>query len=272
MKDLQRRVFLYLQPGVDESNWEKVFDFSILALITLNVVIVIAETFPLPQEWLAVFDVIETGSILVFTVEYLLRLWTAPLLYPTKTPSMARLKYVFSFMAIIDLLAILPFYLPFVFPVDLRVLRSLRLIRLLRLLKINRYTNALYVIGQVFKAKASQLISSVLVVGLLMLISSVLMYYIENPVQPDVFENAFSGLWWAVATFTTVGYGDIYPITAAGRFISAVIALLGIGMVAVPTGIISAGFIETMDKADDTPEELEAEKKHYCPYCGKKID
>lgn len=272
MKDIQRRVFHILQPGVDESHWEKLFDYSILALIVLNVAAVIAETFPLPQEVLGAFDVIEAVSVVIFTAEYLLRLWTAPLLYPDRTPAMARLRYVFSFMAIIDLLAILPFYLPFVFPIDLRVLRALRLIRLLRLLKVNRYTNALRVIGQVFTAKAAQLVSSVLVVGLLMLISSVLMYYIENPVQPEVFENAFSGLWWAVATFTTVGYGDIYPITAAGRVISAIIAMLGIGMVAVPTGIISAGFIETMDKADDTPEEIEAEKKHYCPYCGKKID
>lgn len=272
MKDIQRRVFHYLQPGVDESNWEKLFDYSILTLITLNVVIVIAETFSLPPQWQAAFDVIETVSILIFTAEYLLRLWTAPLLYPSVGPAMARVRFFFSFMAMIDLLAILPFYLPMVFPFDLRVLRALRMIRLLRLLKFNRYTNALAVIGQVFKAKASQLISSVLVVGLLMLISSVLMYHIENPVQPDVFENAFSGLWWAVATFTTVGYGDIFPITAAGRFVSAIIAMLGIGMVAVPTGIISAGFIETMDKVDDTPEELEAEKKHYCPYCGKKID
>ena len=272
MKDLQRRVFHILQPGVDESHWEKLFDYSILALIVLNVVAVIAETFQLPQGVQTAFDVIEAVSIVIFTAEYLLRLWTAPLQYPTKTPAVARLKYVFSFMAIIDLLAILPFYLPMVFPFDLRVLRAMRMIRLLRLMKINRYTNALYVIGQVFKAKATQLISSVMVVGLLMLISSVLMYYIENPVQPEIFENAFSGLWWAVATFTTVGYGDIYPITWAGRIVSAIIAMLGIGMVAVPTGIISAGFIETMDKADDTPEELEAEKKHYCPYCGKKID
>lgn len=267
MKQLRQRVFNILQPGVDESHWEKLFDYSILVLIAVNVIIVIAETFSLPQEVQTLFGFIETFSLVVFTAEYLLRLWTAPLLYPNLSAPLAHLRYIFSFMAIIDLLAILPFYLPFLFPIDLRVLRSLRLVRLFRLLKVNRYTNAMSLIIRVFKAKASQLLSSVFVVGLLMVISSVLMYYIENPVQPDVFENAFSGLWWAVATFTTVGYGDIYPITAAGRVISAAIALLGIGMVAVPTGIISAGFIETMDKAEESDDH-----KSYCPYCGKKID
>lgn len=168
-------------------------------------------------------------------------------------------------MAVIDLLAILPFYLPFIFPIDLRVLRTIRVIRLFRLFKVNRYTNSLSIIAKVFKSKASQLISSVFVVGLLMIISSVLMYSIENPVQPEVFKNAFSGLWWAVATFTTVGYGDIYPITGAGKILSAIIAMLGIGLVAVPTGIISAGFIENISDGRE-------EEKHYCPYCGKKID
>ena len=131
MKDLQRRVYNVLHPGVDESNWEKLFDYSILALITLNVVIVIAETFDLPQGWQNAFDVIEVISIVIFTAEYLLRLWTAPIQYPTMSPLFARLRYGFSPMAVIDLLAILPFYMPMVFPFDLRVLRAMRMIRLL---------------------------------------------------------------------------------------------------------------------------------------------
>ena len=110
------------------------------------------------------------------------------------------------------------------------------------------------------------------VVALLMLTSSIIMYNIENPAQPDVFTNAFSGLWWAIATFTTVGYGDIYPITALGKVLSAIIALLGIGLVAVPTGIISAGFMEQMEQEKTNTESDNEDKKHYCPYCGKKID
>lgn len=267
MKKLKHHIFNLLQPGEQESKYEKVFDIFIITLIILNVVMVIADTFQLPVMVKNTFNVVEGFSIIVFSIEYLLRLWTATNLYPSLSAPRACIKYIFSFMAIIDLLAILPFYLPYIFPIDLRVLRTLRVVRLFRLFKVNRYTNSLSLIAKVFKNKASQLISSVFVVGLLMIISSVLMYSIENPVQPDVFKNAFSGLWWAVATFTTVGYGDIYPITGAGKVLSAVIAMLGIGLVAVPTGIISAGFIENISE-----EETEEEKKHYCPYCGKKID
>ena len=169
-------------------------------------------------------------------------------------------------MALIDLFAILPFYIPFLIPIDLRVLRALRIVRLFRLFKINRYTTAINKLTKVFRKTSYQLLSSMFIVFLLMIITSVIMYNVENAAQPDVFENAFSGMWWAVATLTTVGYGDIYPITAIGKFLSAIIALLGIGLVAVPTGIISAGFMECIN------DEKENDQKHFCPYCGKNID
>ena len=210
--------------------------------------------------------------MIVFTIEYLLRIWTADILYPEYGKIVSRIKYAFSFMALIDLFAILPFYVPLLIPIDLRTLRILRVIRFLRIFKVSRYTNALSIIGTVLKNKSSQLISSMFVVALLMLTSSIIMYNIENPAQPDVFTNAFSGLWWAIATFTTVGYGDIYPITALGKVLSAIIALLGIGLVAVPTGIISAGFREQMEQEKTNTESDNEDKKHYCPYCGKKID
>jgi voltage-gated potassium channel len=134
----------------------------------------------------------------------------------------------------------------------------LRMLRLLRLFKVSRYTDSIKTIANVFKSRAPQLISSTLIVFLLMVIASVVMFNLENEVQPDVFENAFSGMWWAVATFTTVGYGDIFPITAGGRLVAGLLSMLGIGLVAVPTGIISAGFIEqiTIDKnKEETPVE-----------------
>ena len=212
------------------------------------------------------FKWIEVVSVIIFTIEYLLRVWTAPYLFPDKTKLKATIKYIFSFMALIDLLAILPFYFPFFIKIDLRILRSLRLIRLFRLFKMNRYTNALRTVIQVMKNKVHELISSIFVVFILMLISSVFMYTIESPVQPEVFKNGFSGLWWAVATFTTVGYGDIYPITVVGKIISMIMAILGIALVAVPTGIISSGFIELNSGKKD------CNNKHFCPYCGKKID
>ena len=248
MKKVRSAVYGLIRDDDQNGLAANIFDGVIITLILINVALVILDTFDGFPAWAySLFRYIEVVSVVVFTAEYLIRLWTAPLKYVDLRPLNATIKHALSFMEIVDLLAILPFYLPFIFPVDLRVLRMIRLLRLLRLLKMNRYTTALSSIANVFRRKSAQLISSMFVVALLMVMSSVLMYTVENPEQPTVFRNAFSGLWWAVATFTTVGYGDIYPVTAAGRIISGIIALLGIGLVAVPTGIISAGFVEQMD-------------------------
>ncbi|WP_293969802.1 ion transporter [uncultured Ruminococcus sp.] len=262
---IKSRVFEIIQVG--KSLPSRIFDIFIIVMIILTLITVIAETFDIPSFLQDVFNKFEIVSIFVFTVEYLLRLWTADLLHPELSSLRARLKYIASFMAIIDLLAILPFYLPFFIKIDLRVLRTMRVIRLLRVFKINRYTSALSTIAKVFKNKASQLVSSMLVVGLLMIIASILMYNIESTVQPDKFANAFDALWWAIATLTTVGYGDVYPITVAGKILSIIIAILGIGMVAVPTGIITAGFSEVINK-----QKSDKDDKKFCPYCGHKLD
>lgn len=243
------KLFTYNLIRDDDVNdlYSNIFDISIIILIIVNLILIILDTFNMPSWYFEVSSIIELFSIVVFTIEYLLRFWVSDLAKNNVSSRKARLNYVFSFMAIIDLLAILPFYIPFLIPVDLRILRSLRMIRLLRLLKINRYTSALKTITTVFVNKKNQLASSMIIVALLMIISSVIMYNLESQVQPDVFQNAFSGLWWAVATLTTVGYGDIYPITIGGKIMAGVIALLGIGLVAVPTGIISAGFVEMIN-------------------------
>lgn len=197
-------------------------------------------------------------------MEYLLRLWTADLLYPALSPFKARLRYVRSGMALIDLIAILPFYLPTLLPINLLGLRTIRMVRLLRIFKLNRYSDALASIGTVFRQKSKELFVSMGAVAILMVIASLLIYHAEHDIQPDKFQNAFSGLWWAVSTLTTVGYGDIYPVTAAGKILGAVIALLGIGMVAIPTGILSAGFMEHL-------ENNTGESTPFCPHCGKKL-
>lgn len=265
-KAIKLRVNNTIRTDGDNDTAGNIFDFVIILLIIANVIVVIAETFSLPEVAQRIFRYIEIASIIVFTIEYILRIWTADYIYSDVSPAKARLKYALSFMAVIDLLAILPFYLPFVIKIDLRVLRMLRIIRLLRVFKVNRYTDALSTIGSVFVRKKSQLLSSIAVVVLLMVIAAVLMYNVENVAQPDAFSNAFDALWWAVSTLTTVGYGDIYPVTALGKLFSGVIALLGIGLVAVPTGIISAGFVELLG------ENGIDENKKYCPYCGHKID
>lgn len=262
-KKVQKRVFEIIEKGQKGDIASILFDVIVMVLISLNVVSVFMESFSLTEDFSKKLKLFEIFSIVLFTLEYVLRIWTAPCLFPEKSEVRARIKYIFSFMALVDLLAILPFYIPFLIKIDLRVLRALRIFRLFRLLKFNRYTKAMKNVFKVLKLKSADLISSVFIVLILMLISSALMYSIEGSAQPKAFENAFSGLWWAIATFTTVGYGDIYPITVAGKILGGIVSLLGIGLVAVPTGIISSGFmelnIEDVKKIDSEDNNLTVE-------------
>jgi len=267
MYPFKRKIFEVIQPTSTERTAGWIFNLVIIALIALSVVNVFIATFKLSEDVREVLTIIETGTVIIFSLEYLLRFWTANYLYPELSPWKAKCRYVCSMMSLIDLLAILPFYLPFFLPTSLISLRSIRLLRLLRILKMNRYSDELISIGEVFKKKASQLLASVFMVSLLLIIASLLIYNVEHDVQPDLFENAFSGIWWAVATLTTVGYGDIYPVTVTGKIIAAVIAILGIGMVAIPTGILSSGFVEHLNEKK-TSEKDDAQ---YCPHCGKKL-
>lgn len=230
-------------------------DSVIMALVFLSVASVFAVTFDLPPKLFKVICLFEMIVSVVFTIEYLIRLYVS------------RAKYALSGMGIIDLLAILPFYLPMIFAPSLLALRAFRLLRILRLFKLNRYFDSLSAIATVLKAKSKELIGSMFVVALMLVISSLMIYTVEHDAQPEAFANAFSGLWWAVATLTTVGYGDIYPVTVLGRIFGAVIALLGIGMVAIPTGIISSGLVEHFNKA----EGKVGEPPVYCPHCGTKL-
>ena len=297
-KRFKRSVFMVIQPSASVSGrWHtasSIFDSLILMLIVFSVLSVFICTFTIPDLLFHILIRIEFVSLIIFTAEYALRIWTANLLYPGLNPVRARIRYIISPMAIIDLISILPFILPILHPYNLVGVRVFRLVRLLRIFKLNRYSDALAAIGDVFRKKAQQMVASVFFVLMILILASLLIYYAEHDAQPDQFANAFSGLWWAVATLTTVGYGDIYPITPLGRFLGAIIAILGIGMVAVPTSILSAGFMETLEKqmSDHTepekekdggssaqadphphtaPEDDAFEPPQYCPHCGKKL-
>lgn len=299
---IKRGVFDVIQPSAGATGRRRVissiFDDTIMALIVFSVLSVFICTFRIPDWLFRILIRIEFVSIIVFTIEYALRIWTANLLYPELNPIRARIRYITSPMAIIDLISILPFLVPVLHTYNLIGVRVFRLVRLLRIFKLNRYSDALAAIGEVFRKKAQQMVASVFFVFMILILASLLIYYAEHDAQPGQFENAFSGLWWAVATLTTVGYGDIYPITPLGRILGAIIALLGIGVVAVPTSILSAGFMEMLNK--ETSEQNEAEKAltenasaettsktadscshtsadeafeppQYCPHCGKKL-
>ena len=258
--NIRRKIFEIIQPDRGQSLASRVFDVMITMLILLSVVSVFAVTFGLPRPVLRALYRFEQFASIVFSVEYLLRILTADLLYPGKGFFASRVKYLFSAMALIDLAAILPFWLPMFLPCSMLALRALRLVRLLRILKLNRYFNAIRTLGDVLVAKKSELIGSLFFVVLLMLVSSLLMFTVEHDAQPDVFRNAFSGLWWAVATLTTVGYGDIYPVTTLGRILGACIAFSGIAALAIPTGIITAGLTERIARNTETARELQRQR------------
>ena len=235
----------------------RAFDRLISSLILVSVVIVFLSTFDLPPRILRLLALFESVASIVFTIEYFLRIATADFLYPQSGMIASRVRYITSPMAIIDLAAILPFWLPMFLPGTMLGIRAFRLFRLLRIFKLNRYFDAMKSLGEVIASKKRELLGSLFFVAILMLIASLLMYSAEHDAQPKVFCNAFSGLWWAVATLTTVGYGDIYPVTALGRFLGSVIAFAGIAAVAIPTGVISSGLVERMQhgKAESVKQD-----------------
>lgn len=245
----------------------KKLELFIIILILLNVTAVIFGTIePLYQSQKAFFIAFEVFSVAVFTIEYILRLIFVPKEQGNENPVWRRLRYIVSPLALIDLLALLPFYLPFLLPVDLRFLRGLRLIRLLRVLKLNRYTRAVNIIRRIVKLKQEELvIASSLGLGLLLFWSS-FMYFLEHEAQPEAFASIPHAMWWGVATLTTVGYGDIYPITPLGKLCGALTAISCVGLFALPAGILASGFSEAIAQADK--EKL---APRTCPNCGKSL-
>ncbi len=255
----RRRIFKMVSVGVVDDWINQMYDIISTTVLIINLSITILNTYePMRIKYGWLFDYTEAVTVLFFAVDYLLRIYTANCLYPYDKELKSIIKYVFSFTGIIDLLSFIPYYLPAFFPSGVAVFKMFRVARILRLFRINAYYDSLNVITEVLLKKKQQLMSSVFIILVLMLASSLCMYSIENPAQPDVFSNAFSGIWWAASTLLTVGYGDIYPITPLGKAVGIIITFLGVGMVAIPTGIISAGFVEQysrLQKIDSTTEE-----------------
>lgn len=234
---------LEVRSGIDHA--ARVYDFIYLITIILNLTVSIMYTYDTYRtEYGDLLIVVENITVALFCFDYILRLWTAKYMYPESRGSGAVRKYVLSFTGIIDMLSFLPYYLPFFFPSGAVAFRMLRVMRIFRLFRINAYYDSLKLITEVLNSKRQQLFSSVFTILILMLASSLCMYSLEHEAQPEVFTNAFSGIWWSASTLLTVGYGDIYPITTLGKLFGIFITFLGVGMVAIPTGIISAGFVD----------------------------
>jgi voltage-gated potassium channel len=247
---LRRAVYETIEVGRGDQVFSRIFDASILTLILLNVAAFVLETVPeYGAAYASEFEAFNVFSVAIFTIEYLLRLWTAvevPFLRHDP-PWKARLKLAATPALIIDLLAILPFYVQAVFGMDLRILRVLRL---LRFLKLSRYSPALHTLMRVLSNERRSLLGAGLLLATALLFASSGIYLIESHAQPDKFGSIPASAWWAIATLTTVGYGDIVPITPLGRIFGSVVMVTGLCILALPVAIISAGFAQETSRRD----------------------
>jgi voltage-gated potassium channel len=254
-----------LNPGDDDS---KAVDTFIIGLIGINVLLVIIETEPASVAWAPHFEVAEAVSTLIFSVEYVLRLWIAPLDPRYRHKVYGRLRYAGSPMAMVDFVAIAPFFLVFVENLDLRIARAIRLMRLVRILKMGRYAHAVTTLYQVFVRKKEELAIANFVSIMLLILCSSVIYFMEHQAQPVAFRSIPESMWWAVVTLTSVGYGDVSPITPLGKLFGAIVCMIGVLMVALPTGILASGFLEEM--REQRSGSLGA-GFCYCPHCGKEL-
>ena len=277
---LRQALFRMVSVGVVDEPVNQLYDIISTGALVLNLVVSIMATFDsLASRYGAILTVIESVTVFFFFIDYILRLATAKYLYPAQSEGRAVRSYITSFAGVIDVLSFLPYYLPVFFPAGAVAFRMFRVVRILRLFRINAYYDSLNVITEVIAGKKQQLLSSVFIILVLMLGASLCMYSLEHQAQPEVFENAFSGIWWAVSTLLTVGYGDIYPVTVLGKAFGILIAFLGVGMVAIPTGIISAGFVEQYSRLKQIGENGMAEDIRFIrirlspkdSWCGKEI-
>ena len=251
----KKRVFDIIQIGTRIDVPSRLFDFFIVCVILTSITVTFLRTFDSLQSYSGLLNGIELATIVIFIVEYLLRLWTCDLLYPGKKWIVSMRKFLCSFYGIVDLLTIISYFAP-LYSNGIVALRMIRVIRIMRLFQVNKTFDAFSIVAGVVMEKRKQLLSSICMIAMIMLAASLCMYGFEHDVQPDVFENAFSGIWWAMSTVLTVGYGDIYPITVGGKIVAIIIALLGVCVVAIPTGVISAGFVEYYARIRNEAKEV----------------
>ena len=269
----RKRVFEIVEIGAADDALSRGYDFFGSFVVVLALAASVAATFDGAEARCGtLLDTVEFATSVFFAADYALRVWTARCLYPTLTPGKAVLRYVTSVGGLIDLVSFLPTFLPVFFPSGMVAFRMFRVVRIFRLFRINAYYDSLHVITEVLRGKRQQLLSSVFIILTLMLASSLCMYSLEHEAQPEVFRNAFSGIWWSVSTLLTVGYGDIYPITTAGKIFGIVITFLGVGMVAIPTGIISAGFVDQYSRIKRISEYGRTSDVHFIQVYLRKRD
>ena len=260
---LKKKMFELLDARYDDQDATRFLNLGMLILISLNVITAILETeATLYSPYRIFFDVFEAFSVAIFTLEYIVRIWTCTEYPEYKNPVTGRLRFALSGVMLVDLISFLPFYVP-IWGLDLRIIRVVRLFRLFRLMKMGRYAKSLSTIQRVIRSKKEELGLTIFSGVLLLIVASSILYILEHDAQPETFGSIPSAMWWGAVTLTTVGYGDVYPVTALGKIVGALIAMLGIGLFALPAGIIASGFAaELQHKHTET---------QICPHCGKEI-
>lgn len=261
---LRHRLYRILEPDDALTLSERVGDIVMGALIFANVVAAIVASVPgVEQTYGPALTWFERFSVLLFTIEYGLRVWTSVEAPRFAHPVTGRLKFLFTPMALLDLAVLLAGYMPAA-GLDLRFIRVLRLVRLMRVLKLVRYSSSLQMFIDVFRDKRADLGVILVFLSVMVVLASSVMYIVEREEQPDVFSSIPAAMWWSIVTLTTVGYGDIAPMSTAGRILGAFIAVMGIGFFALPAGLLASGFAETIAKRGKEPV--------ICPHCRKAID
>jgi voltage-gated potassium channel len=258
---LRRRVYEILEPAAPGDRASHIVDMLLLCLIVATVIALVVETVrPIHDSAPAFFFWLERTTIALFSAEYLLRLWSATADARFARPISGRARWAATPLAVFDLLAVLPAFLPFL-GVDLR---AARVLRLARLAKLGRYSIAMQTMSRVIRSKRDELVTMMMLLCLLLVVSATLLYFAERTAQPDAFDSIPVAMWWAIATLTTVGYGDMYPITPIGRLFGGLVTVVGIAMLAIPTGILGAAFVEETQNRARIPSLV-------CPHCGEPI-
>ncbi len=249
IESFKRTVAEILGHGTRFDRYAVKFDFFIEILVLLNVVAIVLESFDeIDQMYMLEFDIFEAFTVIIFTLEFLGRMWVSDLRYPAKYKWQAYRKFLSTPMAWIDLLAIVPFFIPFIITADLRHIRILRIMRLLRVFNLNKYSQSLKLINRIVIEKRLELMATLLLFSSVLIVSATIIFWLEKDVQPDKFPSILHACWWAVVTLTTIGYGDVYPITAYGQLLGGIVGIIGVIITAIPVGIISSGFVQKMEE------------------------
>jgi voltage-gated potassium channel len=262
---LRRRLYLTLDPNEKGGTAETIFEVFLVATIVLNILAIVLDSVThIHDEYNDAFEYFEIFSVIFFSLEYLARLYSVVENPKFSHPVRGRLKYLISPLALVDLLAFLPFYVSRL-SVDLRFLRIFRLMAVFRMFKIVRYLHALSIFRRVLRDRKEQLVLSFFFILFVLVIISFIMFLVEHEAQPDKFSSIPATMWWGIATLTTVGYGDLVPITPLGKFLGGLFAITGVGLLALPAGILSSGFFEMLHNTNGKKETRK------CPHCGKEF-